>query len=522
VVRHLDGQDQAMTWCSRRLFLVAAIALGTSAHVGSPDTYFEGAAGPYPVRVIVRTPGVVPGLAQITVRLLGPRPVHRVLVVPVFWDPKTAAPPPPDVAEPVPGDSTLYSAALWLMRAGAYSVQVTVEGPEGPGTTFVPVTAVATQRLALRTPLGILLFCLGSLLFAGAVTLIGAAARESVLDPGTAPDGRDVRRARIAKVGGTVLLALALLGGWGWWNAVDAAYRTGLFRPLHATATFRIAGRSHRLWLTIDDPAWADPRRQRAPLIPDHGHLMHLFLVRDSGLAAFAHLHPVPRSPTRFETTPPPLPAGRYRVYADIVQESGFTQTLVSTADLTTPPTGWHPSDPDDAWIVERGTGEGGRGTGTDTASLADGSTMTWRRGAGPILVDEDARLTFAVAAPDGTPAALDPYMTMAGHLVLTRDDGAVFVHLHPAGTISLAAQETFELRQPGDTIPGALARRLTERDTYRDDPLHTPHHAVASPDGVVSFPYSFPQPGNYRLWVQVKRQGRILTGVFDVAVERH
>ena len=31
--------------------LVAAIALLT-AHVGSPDTYFEGSAGPYPVRVI--------------------------------------------------------------------------------------------------------------------------------------------------------------------------------------------------------------------------------------------------------------------------------------------------------------------------------------------------------------------------------------------------------------------------------------------------------------------------------------
>jgi hypothetical protein len=500
--------------------IVAALALLTAAHVGSPDTYFEGAAGPYSVRVIVRTPGVVPGLAQITVRLLTQHPVHRVLVLPVFWDPKTAAPPPPDVAEPVPGDSTLYRAALWLMREGAYSVQVTVDGAEGPGTTLVPVMAVATQRLELRTPLGILLFCLGSLLFAGAVTLIWAAARESVLEPGTAPDSRDTRRARIAAAGGTLLLTLALLGGWAWWNAVDAAYRTGLFRPLHATASFRMVGRDHVLWLTIDDPAWVDPRRQRAPLIPDHGHLMHLFLVRDSGLAAFAHLHPVPRSAEMFETTPPPLPAGRYRVYADIVHESGFTQTLVTTADLTTPPTAWRPSDPDDAWFVSSGTGDGGRGTGGETVSLADGSTMTWMRGAAPIIVNQDAQLVFAVSAPDGTPATLEPYMGMAGHLVLTRDDGAVFVHLHPAGTISLAAQETFELRQPGDTVPGALAQRLTERDKHRNEPPPT-HHAVASPHGMASFPYSFPRPGNYRVWVQVKRQGRILTGVFDVAVAR-
>ena len=34
------------------------------AHVGSPDTFFTGKAGPYPVRVTVRLPGVIPGLAQ--------------------------------------------------------------------------------------------------------------------------------------------------------------------------------------------------------------------------------------------------------------------------------------------------------------------------------------------------------------------------------------------------------------------------------------------------------------------------
>lgn len=489
--------------------LVAAIALFTAAHVGSPDTYFEGTAGPYPVRVIVRAPGVVPGLAQITVRLLAPHQVDRVLVLPVFWDPKTAAPPPPDVAKPVPGDSTLYSAALWLMRTGAYSVQVTVEGAEGPGTLLVPVMAIATQRLELRTPLAILLCCLAALLLAGAITLVGAAARESVLEPGTTPATKDNRRGLIATAGGAVVLALALLGGRAWWNAVDAAHRTGLFRPLHSTAVVRGAGPDRLLWLSIDDPGWVDPQRQPSPLIPDHGHLMHLFLVRDSALATFAHLHPVPRSAAMFATTFPPLPAGRYRVYAEIVHESGFTQTLVSTAEIPTPLTGWHPSDPDDSWLIESGTG-------TDRAALADGSTMTWQRGAGPIVVNQDASLVFAVSAPDGTPATLEPYMGMAGHLVLTRDDGAVFVHLHPAGTVSLAAQEAFELRQPGDTVAGALAKRLAERE--HANPAHS---GMASPGGLVSFPYSFPRGGNYRLWVQVKRNGKILTGVFDVAVQK-
>src|SRR5256885_12837604 len=101
---------------------LVGIALVASAHVGSPDTYFEGAAGPYPVRVIVRNPGVVPGLAQITVRLLAPPPraVRRVLGLPVFWDPRPAGPPPPPVATPLPRDSTPYHWALWLLRLGSH------------------------------------------------------------------------------------------------------------------------------------------------------------------------------------------------------------------------------------------------------------------------------------------------------------------------------------------------------------------------------------------------------------------
>jgi hypothetical protein len=147
-----------------------------------------------------------------------------------------------------------------------------------------------------------------------------------------------------------------------------------------------------------------------------------------------------------------------------------------------------------------------------ETARLEDGSTMSWDA-SGTVAVEREAPLSFAVRAPDGEPAALEPYMGMAAHLVVTREDGAVFVHLHPSGTASLASQAAFLLRQPGDTTRGALGTRLTAREQAA--PHAMPPTPGLAPSGVVSFPYAFPKTGRYRLWVQVKRNGRILTGGF-------
>ena len=53
----------------RLFFLLLLLPAAVQAHVGSPNVFFDGEAGSHPVRVIVRPPEVVPGVAEITVRL---------------------------------------------------------------------------------------------------------------------------------------------------------------------------------------------------------------------------------------------------------------------------------------------------------------------------------------------------------------------------------------------------------------------------------------------------------------------
>ena len=475
-----------MRWW-RATVVIAAVAFSLG-HVGSPDTIFEGQAGPYPVRVVVRTPGVVPGLADIAVRILGgPKGIHHVTVIPLRGGLPTAQEPPPDTAKVVPGDSTLYSAQLWLMRFGAYSVRVSVAGSDGAGSAIVPVNSVATARLDMRRPLALALIALGLFLFVGAVTIVAAAVREGSLPPGQEPDAAGRKRSWIVAGIAMAVFVLALWLGNQWWQAEDNAFRRRIFRPPVVTSTVIEAGGGRVLRFALADSVRF--RREYAPLIPDHGKLMHLFLV-GAEQPVVAHLHPLPVDSATFESALPALPAGSYFLFADVVHETGFSQTLTDTLTVPAGSGRWRATDQDDAWLA-----------GTK------GAAIDWSRPAGALRAGADVELTFTVPG-----AELEPYMGMAGHAIVARSDGQVFVHLHPNGTIPRAAQLVYELRQPGDTVRGRLGQRITARGPDA-------HAGHAQTRATVAFPYSFPSPGHYRIWVQVKSGGRILTGAFETEV---
>jgi hypothetical protein len=223
---------------------------------------------------------------------------------------------------------------------------------------------------------------------------------------------------------------------------------------------------------------------------------MHLFLVRLPGLDRLLHLHPREVG-GRFEQAVPERSEGRYQAFADVVDATGAPATALGEVTL--------PAAPGAALAGDDAAGEGPSIEQADPrrtiAPLSDGARLIWDRGEAPLRSGQLATLTFRVEDARGAPADLQPYMGMLGHAVVLRHDRAVFAHVHPTGSVPMAAS----------TALGAAA------GAPHGDACPMPGHAASS----VTFPYAFPSPGSYRIFVQIKRNDRIETSAFDARVER-
>jgi hypothetical protein len=202
--------------------LAAAAALvwstAAEAHVGSPDAVQDGQAGPYHLLVTIRPPDVVPGVAQIEVRTFDDD-VAGVSVVPLpLRGPGVDSPPVADRARASAGDRHLYDSTVWLMRTGAWQVRVTVDGARGVGALAIPVPVLARAVRPMPLVLVGLLVALLLLLMTGFVAIVGASLRESDLAAGALPDRRRLRRGRAGMAVAVAVLAVAILGGRGWWS----------------------------------------------------------------------------------------------------------------------------------------------------------------------------------------------------------------------------------------------------------------------------------------------------------------
>jgi hypothetical protein len=317
--------------------------------------------------------------------------------------------------------------------------------------------------------------------------------------------------------GTTILLAALLWGGKHWWEAEATDYQHNrLYKPLETRAETRTKGDQRLLRLqVVRSSETAFGGSPPAPLVPDHGKLMHLFLLKEPALDVFAHLHPIKVDRKTFEAVLPALPAGTYRLYADVTYETGWSDTLTNRIEL--PASGFFNStkleDPDDAWSAQIP-----HSTECDMGQHYTVKFVSPER----IAANEPLQLQFSVRNADGQPVVLEPYLGMRGHLVISRDDGAVFTHLHPGGSASMAAMQLSSLRADGK-LP--LQAGFGKDDPVCNLPASSPSDVAwlngsgMQEGSILSFPYAFPKPGQYRMWVQMRLNGRVETAVFDLAI---
>src|SRR5215510_4075289 len=198
-------------------------ALPCFAHVGSPDVYFDGQAGPYRILVTVRPPAMIPGIAQVEVRSSAPG-IQSIQAVPLYIVGEGSKyPPSPDALQQSKDDPLLFTGQLWIMGSGSWQVRLEATGAQGPGSVSVPVPAFATRTLPMRKTLGAFLFAVMLVLVAAFASIFRAGGREGFLDPGQKAGRKQTLSGWVVMGASAIVLLGILFLGNGWWDAVAAA-----------------------------------------------------------------------------------------------------------------------------------------------------------------------------------------------------------------------------------------------------------------------------------------------------------
>ncbi len=255
--------------------------------------------------------------------------------------------------------------------------------------------------------------------------------------------------------------------------------------------------------LKLNDPGWM-AQRKLDDFILDHDHIMHLYVIRWPAMDVVAHLHPQATGTGEFQLSLPTLPAGNYHLYADVVHADGFPETIVGKVEL--PAVAGRKLEGDDAFATTSPANKTAAApTGNQQFKLPDGYTMVWVN-PGKVVPRAPLNLQFELLDSSGkAPRDMALYMGMLGHAAFLKDDGTVFAHIHPTGTVSMAA---FMIANPETPM----------KDMSMPDMPGMAMTSAVLPNAV-GFPYGFPTAGSYRIFVQMKHAQTIETGVFDLTV---
>lgn len=488
------------------LIVMLFCASDARAHVGNKDIYQTVDVGPYKLFVTIRTPLVIPGVATLEVRSSGAS-IRSLSITPLpLTGEASKHPPTADAMKVSSSDPAFFTGSLWIMAPGSWQVRFGIDGAGGPATASVPVPAVSTAVLRMQRPMGLMLGLLGCLLVLGVVGIATAATREARLVPGAMPEAGRRRRALVAGAAAFAVCVIAVFLGGKWWNVEAANYAA----EMHRNSELRPELDGSHLTLMIGDP---DPAAEggwkpveSSDLLKDHGHLMHLYAIRWPGMDAVYHLHPVPSGESRFSEALPSMPAGTYRLFADVVFRNGFPET--ETAALTIPAgMAGGPLGSEDASATPQSISSVELGS---VYKLPDGYTMVWDKPA-TLTANTPYSLVFHLLDPQGKPAAdMGPYLGMAGHAAFVKTDGTAFAHTHPDGSAAMPA--VMLANESGSSM-----RNMSMNGMADASGMNMGAEPVAP---TVMFPYGFPSAGAYRVFVQMRHGSTVETGVFDAKVQ--
>ncbi|HMO56369.1 MAG TPA: hypothetical protein PKC19_03365 [Roseiflexaceae bacterium] len=204
-----------------------------------------------------------------------------------------------------------------------------------------------------------------------------------------------------------------------------------------------------------------------------HEALLHLVVIDDRGMA-FEHGHPARIAPGRFAYTLVPPYAGDYTAYAEIVRHGSGTQLLQARFTVAGAAAPYTPAS----------------GLGTQQIDTMQVTVVTYGRPQAGRAVP----IILAIRDAAGPVSDIEPWLEMAGHLMVRRADGVLFAHVH-----AMADGMTHDHTLPMPTTP------LPDTGPYGPE---------------IRFSYTFAQAGQYQCWAQFRRGSVVYTVPFLVDVE--
>ncbi len=449
------------------VLVVPGSALAHGGHAGPMQTFTQ-EFGPYEVAITIEIPPTTPSPLYLDIApqqdMAGVTMRFRVAPRGQSFD---GAP----VAE-VQGNAGVqgvYFSQLDVDRFGDWDLEARISGPKGGGVARIPVTIVAQPlpagSIGLFAGLGGLV-----VLMIASITLAAVAQRRGRPMPGWA-------NWLIGQAMFACLIVAAIFGIQQFSLAVQSAQasadptlsQAGLGRPhanvaIHLTPDLPQAGQPLTLTLDLSDGSTGLPIDD---LIPHHDALIHLVVISADG-AFYTHIHPLRTAPGRYAVALRPDRSGRYTAYVEIERQDSGTQVIAHDFAIGGAAVAAVPPAP-------------GLGTRNIAGMQVDVSSSLM-----PLQAGKQATLTFSFSRGGVLVTDMQPWLSMAGHLIARDASGAIYAHVHAVGPMAPA---------------GILASGI-----------------VYGPD--IRFVYTFPQPGRYQIWGQFRHDQQIVTVPLEVNVE--